>query len=118
MRNIEFNEYGEKVCACFKPGTPKCPPQAVIPSLTIENKQGIKGLANCLVHIADINTTVYVDDRSRLTIIWAGPVEAEGYDFVGNPLGLRSQTVYDFANNIGAYYNAQGEYRTFNLTEA
>lgn len=118
MRNIEFNEYGDKVCACFKPETPSCKHTAVIPTLVVENKQGIKGLANCLVHVADINTTYYIDDKSRLLVTWAGPVEADGYDFAANPLGIRSQAVYDFANNIGAYYNAQGRYRTFNLTEA
>lgn len=114
---ITFSEYPGKQCACFKPGTPNCGHTAVIPTLVVENKEGVKGLTNCLVHIADIRTTLYIDDKGRQIITWAGPVEAKGYDFAENPLGLRGQMVFDFDNNKGAYYDATGAYRTFTITE-
>ena len=76
----------------------------------------MKGLADCFVHVNVNNTTYYIDDKGRTTIVWAGPVEASGYDYQNNPKGLRSQVVYDFANNRGIYFNATGAYRLFTLT--
>lgn len=114
---IQFKEYGKKVPGCLRAVEPKCPFVAVIPSITVSDKTGMKNLADCLVHVANVNTTYYIDDKKRITKVWAGPVEADNYDLDSNELGLRSQWVYDFANNIGAYYNAIGQYRTITLTE-
>ena len=102
-------------CGAIRPGEPKCPFKAVIPSLTVENVSNIKELADCFVHVSDINTTFYIDDKHRMMITWAGPVEIDNYDYENNPLGLRSQTVYDFANNRAIYYNKTGGYEIFSL---
>lgn len=91
---------------------------AVIPAVTVEDVSGIKNLADCFVHVANINTTFYIDDKHRMMITWAGPVEADNYDYENNPLGLRSQMVYDFANNRAIYFNKVGEYKMIDFKEA
>lgn len=116
-KDIPFAEYGKTVPGCLRAVEPKCPFVAVIPSITVDDKSGIKKLADCFVHVANINTTYYIDDKKRITKIWAGPVEADEYDFDANPLGLRSQVVYDFANNLAGYYNGTGELRYIQLSE-
>ena len=103
--------------ACIRQCQNKCP-IAVIPSITVEDMNGIKGLADCFAHVASTNTTYYIDDKHRVTIIWAGPVEANNYDYENNPRKLRSQTVYDFSNNRAIYYNTQGNYRLITLIGA
>lgn len=67
--------------------------------------------------MSDINTTFYIDDKHRITTTWAGPVEVDDYDYANNPLGLRSQMLYDFQNNRAVYYNKSGAYRLVALTE-
>lgn len=94
---------------------PECPMVAVIPAITVADMTGIKNIADCFVHVENINTTFYVDDKHRLMITWAGPVEYDNYDYVSNPLRLRSQTVYDFLNNRAVFYNKLGEYRIIEL---
>lgn len=118
MKNIEFNEYGSCVPGAFRPQEPKCPFVAVIPTLTVQTVANIKGLADCLVHVTENNTTYYIDDKHRITITWAGPVEADNYDYEANPLNLRSQEVWDFANSRVIRYNATGQYLIFNSSEA
>jgi len=114
---IEFTEYGPKVYGCIESRAPfKCP-QCVIPTVVVEDSSGLKGLSGCFAHITNIRTTVYIDDKKRMMITWAGPVEADGYDYQNNPLKLRNQVVYDFTNNRGIYYNTTGRYRLFDLTE-
>ena len=49
----------------------------VIPSVTTQTVDGLTNLANCFVHVTDINTTFYVDDKHRPMIIWAGNVEVD-----------------------------------------
>lgn len=95
----------------------KCPHTCVIPSITVDNADGIKNVAACFVHVLSANTTYYVDDKHRITKIWAGPVEHDGYDYANNPLNLRSQEVWDFANNRVIYYNKVGGYRLGAMTE-
>lgn len=112
-----FSEYCGKRCACFKPDTPKCLPEAVIPTLTVENKDGLKGLTNCLVHVSNVNTTYYIDDKGRITHTWSGPLVVNDYDYEENPLRLRNQMIYDFANGLIVVYNARGEYQVFNNGE-
>lgn len=90
---------------------PGCPFQAVIPSITVEDITGLKGLADTFVHVSQNNTTYYIDDKHRIIVTWAGPVEANDYNYEENPYNLRSQSVYDFANNREIYYNKVGAYR-------
>lgn len=117
MDNIYFDEYSSMVPGCLRRMEPKCPYIAVIPSVVVDDKSSLKKLAACFVHVTNINTTFYIDDKHRMMVTWAGPVEADGYDFANNPLGLRSQMVYDFANNAAAYYNAKGEYKLIALVD-
>lgn len=89
-----MNEYAYKQKACIRNKQPDCEAQAVIPSITVETVDGITNLANCFVHVSSTNTTYYVDDKHRVMITWAGPVEIDAYDIETNELGLRSQTCY------------------------
>ncbi len=93
---------------------PECPITAVIPMLNVSTPENLKGLCNCFVHVDQNNTTYYIDDQHRMAITWAGPVEADDYDYANNPLGLRSQEVLDFKNGRMIKYNAIGEYMIFN----
>lgn len=108
-------EYGRRAHGCIREQQPECPMVAVIPSITVEDTSSLKELADCFVHVSKINTTFYIDDKHRITLIWAGPIEVDGYDYENNPLGLRSQTVYDFENNRAIFYNKTGEYRLITL---
>lgn len=108
---VNFCEYGCKAPGCIRNVEPGCPMQAVIPSVTVEDTTGLKGLADCFVHVTSINTTYYIDDKHRIMTIWAGPVEVDNYDYEANPLNLRSQTVYDFENELAIYFNKTGAYR-------
>lgn len=72
--------------------------KAVIPAVTTETVDNITALANCFVHVSNINTTFYIDDKHRPMITWAGPVEIDMYDYQENPLNLRSQTCYSTIN--------------------
>lgn len=112
-QGCQCQEYGPKVCGVIRPGQPDCPYQAVIPSLTVESVSNLKDLADCFVHVSDINTTFYIDDKHRITTIWAGPVERNNYDYSENPLNLRSQAVFDKTNNVMYYYTAQGQLMIF-----
>ena len=113
-----FCEYGRHAHGCIRERQPECPMVAVIPTVVVETTESLKELADCFVHVANINTTFYSDDKHRMIITWAGPVEVDDYDYENNPLKLRSQTVYDFANNIAIYYNKTGGYRLIDLTES
>lgn len=90
---------------------------AVIPVLTVETADGIKNVAGCFVHVMQNNTTYYIDDKSRIITVWAGPVEYDNYDYEANPFGLRSQQVWDYENNRIIYYNKVGDYRLATITE-
>lgn len=116
-KKVNFCEYGRMAHGCIRERAPECPMQAVIPSVVVDNVSNLKNLADCFVHVTSINTTFYIDDKHRTMITWAGPVEVDNYDFANNPLGLRSQVVYDFANNIAAYYNKTGAYKTFAINQ-
>lgn len=109
-------EYGPTVSGCIREVKPGCPYKAVIPTLTVEDKSNLKDLADCFVHVSNINTTFYIDDKHRTIVTWAGPVEYDNYDYENNPLGLRSQIVYDYANNKAYYYNKTGEWRKIDLS--
>lgn len=91
-------------------------PIATIPIVSVETTDGLKTLANCFVHIEENNTTYYIDNRHRVLLMWAGPVESDNYDYATNPLNLRSQTVYDFENDRVIYYDKYGRYRIATLT--
>lgn len=95
---------------------PCCPPNManveVLPTI-----QGIKSLRNTFVFVTSINSVFFVDNQHRITTICVMPIYQENYDYQTNPLNLRAQTVYDFANNIAIVYNPAGEYRLIQLTE-
>ncbi len=105
---ITFDEYEGRVPACLRAVKPKCPHVAVIPSITVSNNAGLKGLSDCFVHVSDTNTTYYIDEKPTITTIWAGPVEYNNYDFEANPLGLRGQYVVDSATGVSIYYDQYG----------
>ena len=86
---------------------------AVIPAITVDDVSGIKNIADCFVHVSNINTTFYIDDKHRMMITWAGPVEADDYDVDANPLRLRSQSVYDYSNGRMTYYDKLGRPMVF-----
>lgn len=88
-----------------------CPHTCVIPSLVVPTANGIRNVAACFVHVLENNTTYYIDDKHRIITVWSGPVEYNDYDYIANPMGLRSQQVWDFKNNRIIYYNNAGEYR-------
>lgn len=72
-----MNEYAYKQKACIRNKQPDCKSQAVIPSITVETADGINNLANCFVHVSNINTTFYIDEKHRPLIVWAGDVEVD-----------------------------------------
>lgn len=116
METIDFIEYKGETKADIQKVNVKGCAKAVIPLLVVDNTDGLKSLAGCFVHVDNINTTFYIDDKHRTAIAWAGPVEQDDYDYQANPLRLRSQVVYDFANNRAIYYNKTGSYRIITLT--
>ena len=116
-KDIKFCEYGRMANGCIREKQPGCPMQAVIPSVTVESIEGIKNLADCLVHVSDINTTFYIDDKHRPIITWAGPIDIPGYDMEGNPNNYRDQIVTDVANQIAVIYDKSGKGYLFGLAE-
>ena len=96
-----MQEYCCPELASIKETEPGCRNKAVIPSVTVDSVEGITNLANCFVHVNDINTTFYIDDKHRVMITWAGPVEIKEYNLNNNELGLRSQ--FCFTTVDGAY---------------
>lgn len=105
-----FEEYKYTMPACIRNQAPDCKAKAVIPSVTTQTVDGLTNLANCFVHVTDINTTFYVDDKHRPMIIWAGDVEIEAPAEVSSDEGaidiakgynLRSQFLYIKRNQAG-----------------
>lgn len=94
--------------ACIRQTTPSCCNDAVIPTVTVATVADMKGITNALVHVADNNTTYYIDDNGRLLTTWSGLASVPDYDFDANPLNLRNQVAYDASQNIGALYDKQG----------
>lgn len=102
-KGCHCQEYGPKVCGAIRPIEPTCPYQAVIPSVVVENTSNLKDLADCFAHVTNINTTFYIDDKHRITTIWAGPVEVdlpenvqtqEEFEEFVKSFNLRSQFLY------------------------
>lgn len=116
-KDIKFCEYGRMANGCIREKQPGCPMQAAIPSVTVESIEGIKNLADCLVHVSDINTTFYIDDKHRPMITWAGPVDIPGYDMEGNPNNYRDQIVTDVAAEMAVIYDKRGKGYVFGLVE-
>lgn len=95
-----LTEYPCAAPACIRKNADPCKAKAVIPAVTTETVDGITNLANCFVHVANINTTFYIDDKHRPMITWAGPVEVGSYDIEENELKLRSQTLFTTINGV------------------
>lgn len=72
-----LDEYPHKMPGCIRNRQPDCMAKAVIPAVTVDNVDNIYNLADCFVHVASNNTTYYIDDKHRIMIVWAGPVETE-----------------------------------------
>lgn len=108
-------------CGCklgrIKEIEPTCDSTAVIPSITVDSVEGITNLANCLVHVNDINTTFYVDDKHRVMITWAGPVNIPGYDMEANPNHYKNQIVTDTEAETAVIYDNHGKGYTFGITQ-
>lgn len=111
-----MNEYAYKQKACIRNKQPDCEAQAVIPSITVETVDGITNLANCLVHVTSTNTTYYVDDKHRIMITWAGPVNIPGYDMEGNPNNYKNQIVTDVEAGTAVIYDNHGKGYIFGIT--
>lgn len=94
-----------------------CPPDVLANVITVQQPNDLKQYANCFVYVYTINTTYYVSAKHEVVQIYAGPVFEPNYDYAANPLNLREQICYDFANNIAIIYNNAGDYRIINLTE-
>lgn len=116
-KGCSCQEYGPMKAGCLREIEPSCPYQAVIPTLTVEDKSNLKDLADCFVHVSNINTTFYIDDKHRTIVTWAGPVEYDNYDLDANTLGLRSQFLIDKTGGYVAYYDKTGTYEKFVSTE-
>lgn len=101
--------------ACIKQTTPSCCNDAVIPTVTVATVADMKGITNALVHVADNNTTYYVDDNGRVITTWAGLASVPNYDFEANPLGLRNQIAYDADGEVAAIYDKQGNSLEFQI---
>lgn len=112
-----MNEYAYKQKACIREKQPDCEAQAVIPSITVEAVDGITNLANCLVHVTSTNTTYYVDDKHRIMITWAGPVNIPGYDMETNPNHYKNQIVTDTDAEIAVIYDNNGRGFTFGIEQ-
>ena len=112
---LDKKEYCGTMPACFEKGLPKCPAEAVIPSMTLDTTEGLKQLSNTVVHVISNNTTYYVDDKHRITEICSEPVSRDNYDFANNPEKFAGQIVFDYANNIAFYYDNSG--RAFEIAE-
>ena len=114
---MKLNDCNKKVPGCIRVQHPRCPFIAVIATETVENMDIAKGLADCLVHVTNVNTTLYIDDQHRFIKTFAGPVFEDDYDYQNNPLRLRGQSCFDFKNNREIVYDLKGNYRLKALTE-
>lgn len=112
-------EYGKKVAGCIRNKNPECPYNAVIPSVTVETIDGLRNLRDAFVHVSNINTTFYIDDKGRMMITWAGPVEVDEYDYRANPLNLRAQMLYttEGSANLVIYYDKEGNYQILGISD-
>lgn len=88
---------------------PSCEQTAVIPSLTVDNIEGLKGLSNVLVKVTSTNSVYYVDSRHAIMQLFAGPVTVRNYDGEANPLNLRNQFAYDKGTTEMIFFDANGE---------
>lgn len=95
---------------------PTCP-QNVAEVNSVDNVAGIKAYKNSFVYVTNINTVFFIDNQRRITTICAMPLYKNNYDYQNNPLGLRSQTVYDFDNNLMIIYGPDASYRLIEMKE-
>lgn len=98
---------------CYKSN--QCSP--AISVVVCQTTEGIKGLANCFVFVQNINSTFYISPCHEITVIYSGPVFVDDYDAAENPLNLRGQKCYDYANNLAYIFNNQGKYRVIPLVD-
>lgn len=77
--------------------------------------EAVKQEANAFVFVEPTNTVYYIDSSHKITTLFSGDVYIGGYNYIENPLNLRSQTCYDFVNNVAYHYNETGKYRISKL---
>lgn len=108
---------GRPTCQCQKNSccgsvqqktTASCPDGAVIPSITVDRMDQIKGIYGSFVHVAENNNTLYIDENGRVIITWAGPINVPDYDMAGNPNNYRDQIVTDTDKKRAAIYDKSG----------
>lgn len=103
--------YHHKMPAKIERGAePECPAKAIIPLVNLPTIDGLNQLYNSFVHVDANNTVYYVDDKGMILLVFAAPVQVDDYDYENNPLGLRSQEVWDFKNKRVIKYSATGDY--------
>lgn len=124
-----FNEYKYTRPGCVRNQNRDCAARAVIASKTVATTKEMLGLCEALVHVAENNTTYYLDDKGNKMLTWAGPVELEGYDIVANPLGLKGQLLYTteettdpvtgekVTRSVTVYYDNKGNHHTVYFQE-
>lgn len=99
---------------CYKSNPCSAQPTVVV----VQSIEGIKGLSNAFVYVESIRTCFFVDSCHSITVISSSDVYVDHYPAAQNPLNLRGQTLYDFAENVGYVYNEAGDYRVIELKEA
>lgn len=115
MENLEIKpitnpkEYCGKRITTINKGEPTCRATAVIPSIVVETTEGIKQMTNTLVRVSGNSSTYYVDDKHRVTLVCADPVEKSNYDFATNPDNIRGQMVFDKVTKQVYYYYKDGD---------
>lgn len=102
------------ICKCDKCRQCEYPAPNVV---TVDSVANMQSLSNCFVNVTSIRTVFFISPQHEITVISSLPVFVDDYDVVTNPLGVRGQVLYDFANNKAYVYNEAGEYRIINLME-
>lgn len=102
---------------CIRKKDPDCNSSCVIPSVTVDDVSGLKSLRDVFVHVSNINTTFYIDDKGRMMITWAGPVSYPDYDYRNNPLNLRSQFLYttEGSARLLFFFDKEGNYNLIDI---
>lgn len=93
-----------------------CKSMVKICSFTVAAMDDVAKYHNSFVYNQEDDSVYYVSDDGTPIRFGASPLFID--NFVPSSRSVPRQTVYDFANNIAYVFNAEGEYRTFTLTEA
>lgn len=122
----------KKLCRCPKgKGAPKAPKRAYIDKCTdcdpcipcesmvkicsfvVETLEEGQAFKNSFIYNQEDDAVYYIADDGTPTRFGATPLFIDAYDPTTKK--IPRQTVYDFVNNKGYVYNADGDYREFAL---